>query len=90
MQFAARRCEVGIDARYRPPKARRVIHVPEMRELVRDDIIDERETHVYKPPAKPHPTVGRAGAPLRARRGKRDAAHFDGPRLFKATIVAGS
>lgn len=48
-----------------------------MRELVGDDIIDERETHVYKPPAKPHPTVGRAGAPLRARRGKRDAAHFD-------------
>ncbi len=48
-----------------------------MRELVHDDIIDERETNVYKPPAKPHPTVGRAGAPLRARHGKRDTAHFD-------------
>ena len=53
------------------PEARAVVHLLQVRELVRDDVVDHRQREVHQPPVQADVAVVRARAPLRARRRQR-------------------
>src|SRR4051812_22027492 len=50
------------------PEAARVVHVPQVRELVADHVVDEVRRRLDQPPGEPYFAPGVAGAPPRQRR----------------------
>jgi hypothetical protein len=53
------------------PEARAVVHFAQVRELVRDDVIDDRQRKVNQPPVEPDAAVARATPPACRRRRQR-------------------
>src|SRR5215208_3997312 len=64
--FAVRRVvrhELADDA----PEARRVIHLDEMGDFVRDDVIEQARRHLHQPPIEVYAAARMATSPARAR-----------------------
>src|SRR6516165_1121149 len=58
-----RYCAVGREALHQPPKARPVVHLGEMRHLMRDDVVEHRLGSKNQPPAEREVSPSRAAPP---------------------------
>ena len=79
-QPRARRVVVGHHRSHDVPEARAVVHLAQVRELVRDDVVDRRQREVDQAPVQADRAVGVGAAPARLRRRQRRGASTRTPR----------
>src|SRR5262245_50588655 len=77
LDLVARGLETGKQSCDGAPEARTVIELLQVRELVRDDVVDHRQCEMHEAPAQANAAVLSAGTPLRTRRRNRPRAWLD-------------
>ena len=69
IELGLRLSELGAEPLHHPPESHRMVELLQMRELVRDDIVDHRRGRLHQAPVEAHLALGVAASPARARAG---------------------
>src|SRR5476649_2916550 len=75
LERAAQLLVIGHHRAHDLPERRAVIHLAQVRELVRDDVVDHLHAEVHETPVQADRTVGRGRTPAGLRRAERQPGH---------------